>query len=52
MCLIDTTSLTDALRGDSSLLMMTEEAIRVWVSFVSVAEIQAGLFGSTRTAQQ
>lgn len=49
--LIDTNRLTDALRGDSGLLMMIEQAMQVWIPFVSIAEIQSGFPRGTRTAQ-
>ena len=43
--LLDTNRLTDALRLDRAVAQMVEEAEEVFVSFVSLAEIQAGFEG-------
>jgi len=43
--LLDTNRLTDALRGDESVGALVEEAEEVWISFVTLAEIKAGLLG-------
>ena len=43
--LLDTNRLTDALRQDASVGVAVEEAIEVWIPFVALAEIKAGLLG-------
>ena len=47
--LLDTNRLTDALRGEESVVQLLEEADEVWIPFVVLAETKAGfLVGSRR----
>lgn len=47
--LLDTNRLTDALRGEESVVRLLEEADEVWIPFVVLAETKAGfLVGSRR----
>ena len=39
--LLDTNRLTDALRQDRSVSVVVEEALEVWVPFVTLGEIKA-----------
>ena len=47
--LLDTNRLTDALRGEKSVVRLLEEADEVWIPFIALAEAKAGfLVGSRR----
>ena len=43
--LLDTNRLTDALRQDRSVSVVVEEALEVWIPFVTLGEIKAGFLG-------
>jgi tRNA(fMet)-specific endonuclease VapC len=43
--LLDTNRLTDALRQDQSITDLVEQALEVWIPFVTLGEIQAGFQG-------
>ena len=43
--LLDTNRLTDALRQDQSITDLVEQALEVWIAFVTLGEVQAGLHG-------
>ena len=49
--LLDTTRLTDALRGEVAVVKIIEQASEVWLPFVALAEIKAGFMAGSRAAQ-
>lgn len=48
--LVDTNRLTDALRGDETVLIRLESAERIWLPYVTVAELRAGFLGGKQRA--
>ena len=49
--LVDTSRLTEALRGDAAATAPIEEADEVWVPFVTLGEIKAGFLGGDGVKQ-
>ncbi|HSB15773.1 MAG TPA: type II toxin-antitoxin system VapC family toxin [Bryobacteraceae bacterium] len=48
---MDTNCLTDAFRGESATVRIIEQAVEVWIPFVTLAEIKAGSLAGSRTAE-
>jgi len=46
--LVDTNRLTDALRGDKVIVEILENAAEVWLPFVALGEIKAGVLAGRR----
>ena len=47
--LLDTNRLTDLLRGDPKIVEQVEQAVEVWVPFVTMGEIKAGFLAGNRS---
>ena len=47
--LLDTNRLTDVLRGEQETVKLVEQAVEVWVPFITMGEIKAGFLNGTRS---
>ena len=49
--LLDTSRLTDAFRGEASIVKVLEQATEIWVPFIVLAEIKAGFLAGSRATE-
>ena len=49
--LLDTNRLTDAFRGEATIVKILEQAADVWIPFVALAEIKAGFLAGGRPTE-